>query len=225
MMIATSSICCYPLIAISTIDSSVTYTYLCDFENSSGDPGSSCPGGTGSADGDGVLTPIASDISKYNADKALLAATLGKISNKLAAGEIIGKFKRWSGVTRAIYPNGEALPVDSFGNMELVLSGTSATARITLGDLQTLFTTLYQKHFPGAGNNEVAILIFDVDNSGSITTAQWPSSVRTDFLAWMASNYPNVKVKEYTITNYLIDGEDWIRRLNDHVKEVQCGVT
>jgi hypothetical protein len=210
--------CCVPIIAISTLDSSVTYTYLCDFENSSGSPGSSCPPGTGSADGDGVLTPIASDISKYNADRALIVSSLTSYGAAwpLAASEIIGKFKRWAGVVRAVVAAGQPLPQDSYGDMEFVLSGTSATARISLTDLQNLFQTLYNKHFPGMDNNQFATFLFDEDSSGSITVSQWPASVKTAFLNWIASTYPHVRVREFTITNYLVDGEDWIRRLNDH---------
>ena len=104
-----------------------------------------------------------------------------------------------------------------------VLTGTSATARIALQDLKDLFETLYDKHFPPASEpggvrnkSHQAVFLFDVDNTGSILLSEWPASVRTDFLTWLASNYQKVTVRETIITNYLVDGEDWLRRMRDN---------
>jgi hypothetical protein len=46
---------------------------------------------------------------------------------------------------------------------------------------------------------------------------------KDDFKNWLASNYPNVCRREWTISNYLTDGEDWFRRLNDHFLDTVNG--
>ncbi len=226
------SCCCVePIIAISTIDSSVNYAHLCNFEDASGCfPPFVAPCGPVDCPerfptdppGDCVGAPKAVDIAKYNADQQLMTDALDKHGKEypLAGGEILGGFKCWAGTKNAVVPAGQSDPEDSFGPMEFVLTGTSATARITLQDLKNLFETLYDKHFPPPGGvrnkSHEAVFLFDVDNTGSILLSEWPASVRTDFLAWLAANYQKVTVRETIITNYLVDGEDWLRRMRDN---------
>src|SRR5262245_26625119 len=122
--LTTDPACCcgQPIIAISTLDSSVSYTHLCSFETAAGGvPGTpDCTNPPTDPDGTCVKTPLAIDREKYNADRALLAVSLSThgVSWPLAAGEIVGKYKCWAGVTRAVYADGEPLPTDSYGNME-----------------------------------------------------------------------------------------------------------
>jgi hypothetical protein len=233
--------CCgKPIIAISTVDSSVNYTQLCNFEDAAGcwPPGVfpcgpvACSPPFNPPDGWSVRAPLPIDIAKYTADRQLVIDSVDAHGGAwpLAASEIIGRYAYWAGTKLAVVPDGEPDPTDSFGAMEFRLSGTASNARITLQDLKDLFETLYDKHFPPANEpggvrdkNHEAVFLFDVDNSGSITIAQWPSSVRTNFLSWLATDYPNVRRREWTISNYLTDGEDWLRRLNDHYLDTVNG--
>lgn len=231
--------CCVgsPIIAISTVDSSVNYAHLCNFEDANGCwPPNVAPCGPTACslpqtapDGNCVGTPLAIDISKYNADRQLIIDSLDEHGGSwpLAAAEIIGRYRCWAGTKRAVVPDGQSDPTDSFGPMEFMVSGTGFSARITLQDLKDLFEQLYDKHFPPESSERdkthKAVFLFDIDDSGSITVAQWPSTVKTNFLSWLSTEYPNVRRREWTISNYLVDGEDWLRRLNDHYLDTVNG--
>ena len=231
--------CCgKPIIAISTIDSSVEYAFLCVYEDSQGrfPPGiggngpPACPfpqppPANQPADGSCVSPPLQKDRDKYNADRQKLSDSLNEFGGSfpLAAAEIVGRYRCWSGIKGAVIPTGEPDPQDSYGNIEIVISGSSYQARITLQDLKDTFIRLYDKHFPPANEpggqrdqSHEAIFLFDVDNSGSITVAGWPSQVKTDFTTWLTQQFPNVTRKETTITNYLVDTEAWVNRLNNN---------
>lgn len=231
--------CIKPIISISTCDSSVNYTQLCRFETVTGQP----PGLAGPTactpaakpdhgpDGSCVDAPLAIDITKYNNDRnALTAALAANPLWPLAAATMMPGFKCWAGVTGALKAAGEPDPQDSFGAIPFVATGTSPTARMTLADLQSTFETLYDLHFPPADEptgvrdqEHRATFLWDVDNSGSIFLSQWPPAVETAFLNWLAANYPKVRRRRWIINNYLVDGEDWIRRLKDHYLDTVAG--
>jgi hypothetical protein len=46
---------------------------------------------------------------------------------------------------------------------------------------------------------------------------------KDDFTNWLASIYPNFSRREWTISNYLTDGEDWLRRLIYHYPDTDKG--
>lgn len=223
--------CCgLPVIAISTIDSSVEYTHLCNFEDANGlfppffpngPPDCSVP--IGAADGFCVKAPKANDIARYTADRQAIIDMLDLYGDEwpLAAGEIVGKFRCWAGVKAAVVTAGEPDPEDSFGAMEIKLSGTGTNARISLVDLQDLFWTLFDKHprlNPGGTRDTEAdfVFLFDVDNSGSISLFEWPNAVKTAFDNWVTTTFPKCQVRQTTISNYLVDTERWLMRLKNN---------
>lgn len=209
--------CCgKPLVLISTCDSSVNYTYLCSFELADGTPGNSCaPSETNC-----VYTPTADDIAKWYADKQLWEKARDTYQKDwpAAAGIISGGYKCWAGQQEAIYPYGEDWAEDTYGFFEYMTGGTDENNRITLTNLQNMFNTLKDKHELEA--DEEFGFLFVIDNTGSITVAQWGTNVKADFLSWIDSTYPQCQVKEVTLSNYLVDGEDWLRHFAEYYTDV-----
>lgn len=216
--------CCgYPLVIISTCDSSVNYTYLCFFEDANGNPGNSCPPGTNQNDPDGscVLNPKQADRDKWNLDRNNFTQTrLKHEANWPVAGGIIsGGYRCWAGVKAAITAISEPWVQDTYGDFIFAASGTGNNARINLADLQNLFAALFQKHnLPD--NNALFGFLFIVDNTGSITVNQWPAQVKTDFINWVQATYPNCRIREIILSNYLVDGEDWVRHCDEYYQDV-----
>lgn len=214
--------CGVPLVMISTCDSSVNYTYLCPFEQADGTPGNSCSPGWDQFDPDGscVLTPIQADIDKWNADLMLWNDAKDRYEKDYptAAGIISGGYRCWAGVQAAIYPTGETWATDTYGDFEYASGGYDANNRITLSNLQDMFTTLHAKH--ELEEDEPFGFLWVIDNTGSITVAQWGTNVKADFLSWIASTYPECEVKEIQLNNYLVDGEDWLRHFAEYYTDV-----
>jgi len=204
------------------VDSSVEYARLCVYESLEGETAYECrpiadyqDGAAGSC----VLSPLERDRTKYNGDRQNFIDALHDGFPVASAIISAGGFC-WSGTKGSVITEGEPDPEDSFGDMYFTTAGSGRDARISLEDLQTTFETLYQKH-EFADQEGRAVLLFDVDNSGSIRVSQWPASVKDEFLSWVASEYPNVIVRETTISNYISDGEDWIRRQMDNYLNLQ----
>lgn len=227
-------ICCcgMPVVALWTLDSSWHYAQLCSFESADGcfptvaltaPPCASasieCPTKPETdPDGSGVGTPKSSDIDRWNEDRIALNTYRSAHEDRwpIAIGELGGKFRNWAGVIGALMPSGEANAKDTYGDVEIRFTGTSPTARVTLADLQDLFDDLFAKHNLG-GKTGTATLLLGVDNSGSITLSQWPAAVKASFLAYIASDYPNVTIREYTLTIALSSGdtERWLKQIKD----------
>ncbi len=231
-----------PIIAISTVDSSVNYTQLCVFETSTGAVptyGSSsgypeCDYQTNYqlSDGTCVRSPLAGDRAKYNADRQQFIDDIDD-AFPVASAIISGTGYCWAGTKASVITAGEADPEDSFGPMSFRVGGTSRTNRITLADLQETFRQQWKKHGlkddletandadeDKTRKDTEAVLLFDVDNSGSISVSQWPSTIRTEFETWVRTEYPKVEIRATVISNYQVDGEDWIRRQHDAYKKL-----
>ncbi len=226
-----------PVIAMSTVDSSVEYAQLCVYETTTGAvPTFSTPAECtpitnfqNNAAGSCVKPPLQADRDRYNADALAFKNGLQE-RFKVASGILGGTGFCWAGVKGAVITEGEDDPEDSFGPQEYETSGTSATARVGLQDLKDMFENLYAKHeFKDKDGNPdkkaEAVLLLDVDNSGSITLSQWPAANKASFLSWLATEYPKVTVRESTISNYQIDGENWLGRqlknYNAYIKSVE----
>ncbi len=212
-----------PVIAISTVDSSVEYARLCVFEGLSGTYSfpAECDYYTyyQQSAGSCVLEPLQRDRDAYNGDRVAFADAL-EDGFPVASAILSATGFCWSGTKDAVITAGEADPMDTFGTMHFAVTGSSATARLAAGELQNTFELLYNKH--GFTDKEgTATLLFDVDNSGSIRVDQWPASSKSQFLSWLSTEYPNVTVRETTIANYQVDGEDWLRRQLDNYERLK----
>jgi hypothetical protein len=222
-----------PLVMISTCDSSVNYAQLCVYETPEGNPPSvghpaECDFFTMQfgPEGSCVLDPLQVDRDKWNLDRNAFNTTREKYEKEwpVAGGIISGGYRCWAGVKRAVMCEGEPEAEDTYGNLEFMRSGSATNARIDLADLQTMFTTLYNKHGfkdeNGDPTNEGTFgFLFVVDATGSIVVSEWPASVKTDFEAWIDSEYPNCRKKVITLSNYLVDGEDWLRHFDKYYRE------
>jgi hypothetical protein len=226
------SCCCgRPIIYISTTDSSVYYAHLCNFETAGGlfPPGglfgpAECPlKPSTDPDGSGVGTPKANDIARWNADRLALADALDEHGDKwpLTAAILAPRFRCWAGTLDAIRPNGEPNAQDSHGDIIMTNAvGTGPTVRLTFLDLQFFFDLLVVKQFGFPYAGQKAEVILDVDDSGSTREIEWSPGTRTTFITYLQNNYPNFHYTEKRISNYLTDGEDWLRRMKDFYLEI-----
>ncbi|WP_146115595.1 MULTISPECIES: hypothetical protein [Pirellulaceae] len=214
---------------ISTCDSSVNYTYLCNYENDEGNPGSSCGEEIGPLVGEHttdvqgvcVFAPLQKDIDKWNEDKDAWDEYRQKHEKHwpVASGVISGGYRCWSGIRPAIYPGqiDADWATDTYGDMEYSTGGIGPNERITIYDLKDMFALLVDKH--ELEENQPFGFLFVIDNTGSISLSQWQTDARTDFLQWIEDEYPQCQVREITLSNYLVDGEDWLRHFKQYYEE------
>ena len=225
--------CCrkgMPLILISTFDSSINYSHLCLFENSSGTgPGLSCSSSQPhDPDGSCVQAPKQVDKTKWNLDVANFTNTRLEYESEwpVAAGIVSGGFRCWGGVKKSICAITEPWIEDSYGEADFMVGGLNPTIRITLSNLKTLFETLYNKHgFTDAGGNPSKLgkcgLLLLVDNTGSIDIHKWQygTYTLTLFNTWIITEYPNCEKTIIFKENYILDGEDWVRHFDEFYRE------
>lgn len=224
-----SPCCGMPIVVISTFDSSVSYTHLCFFENNDGTPGASCfsypPADRYDPDGSCVHAPKQWDKDKWNLDVDNFTQT--RLANEaewpIAGGIITGKYRCWAGVKESITAITEPWVEDTYGDFEFMASGTGTNSRITLQDLKDMFESLYDKHGFVDKLGKFSFL-FLVDNTGSILISEWPLQVKTDFEAWVETEYPNCQKRIVELSDYFADGEDWVRHCDVYYQETIEGL-
>jgi len=229
--------CCketYRTLIMHTIDSSVEYTYLCAFETEDPDSPACIIWRDGrdssSPEGSCIGDPTQEDKDKWNSDREAWNDLLAKEGKDwpVSGAVLSGKGKCWGGVQEAIWPKGESWVMDSFGGWTFKATGDgTASNRMKLDDLKNTFIELFEDFFKDDPEEEVdkeiefAFLMI-VDNTGSIRLSEWESGAQTleDFKDWVFTEYPNVRYTEKILSDYIQDGEDWLRHATEFYQEV-----